>query len=167
MSEIEIRAYDPSDQAACRELWVELTEWHRQIYSSPGIGGDDPGAQFDEHLAAVGPELIWVASSQGRVIGLTGLILRGTEAEIEPVVVAASHRRRGIGAALMERVIGEAALRGVSLLSVRPVGRNRDALAFFRDSGFDIVGHVELFMDMKGGRDWARGDPLGGLDTRH
>ena len=49
-NQITIRLYKPGDLETCRELWVELTEWHRQIYDSPGIGGADPGKQFDEHL---------------------------------------------------------------------------------------------------------------------
>jgi hypothetical protein len=41
--QVKIRNYRADDLAACRALWVELTEWHRQIYASPQIGGTDPG----------------------------------------------------------------------------------------------------------------------------
>src|ERR1700749_5014812 len=96
-SEIIVRDYAESDYGACRSLWAELTEYHRGIYGDPTIGGDDPGAGFDDYLA--GPRRVgsWVAESAGRVIGLTGRFDRGTSGEVEPVVVAEAARGRGIG----------------------------------------------------------------------
>jgi hypothetical protein len=83
-----IRLYRPEDLQPCRVLWVELTEWHRAIYQSLGIGGSDPGHFFDEHLDRVGPAHIWVAEVDGQVVGLAGLILGEEEAELEPLVVS-------------------------------------------------------------------------------
>ena len=45
-----VRAYESRDLDACRGLWEELTQWHRDLYQNPGIGGDDPGRFFDRHL---------------------------------------------------------------------------------------------------------------------
>jgi hypothetical protein len=59
---VTIRNNGAEDLAACRALWVELTEWHRQIFGAPQIGGIDPGGKFDEHLARVGSEVIWLAT---------------------------------------------------------------------------------------------------------
>jgi hypothetical protein len=50
MSDITIRPYGDSDLEPCRTLWAELTRRHREIYGDPSIGGDDPGAYFDDHL---------------------------------------------------------------------------------------------------------------------
>ena len=91
----KVRGYEPRDLEACRGLWVELTQWHRDIFDAPEIGGDDPGRAFDEHLARVGAENIWVAEAEGRVVGLAGLI--PDVFELEPVVVAEQHRGHGIG----------------------------------------------------------------------
>ena len=68
---------------------MELTQWHRDIYASPEIGGSDPGRQFDEHLERVGPENIWVAELDGAVVGLVGLIPDDVQPELEPLVVQA------------------------------------------------------------------------------
>jgi hypothetical protein len=46
--EVGVRDYADGDYDACRSLWAELTEYHRDIYGDPSIGGDDPGAAFDE-----------------------------------------------------------------------------------------------------------------------
>ena len=150
----EVRAYRPEDLDACRTLWVELTAWHREIYGDPAIGGAHPERQFDEHLERVGPTNLWVAESDDTVIGLTGLIWDDNACEVEPVVVATDHRRRGVGKRLVHAVVDEARARGARQLSVRPVARNDAALAFFRDMGFGIVGHVELFMDFRPDRAW-------------
>src|ERR1700757_14335 len=96
-SEIIVRDYAESDYGACRSLWAELTEYHRGIYGDPSIGGDDPGAGFDDYLAEPHRIGSWVAESRGLVIGLTGLLDRGPSAEVEPVVVAESARHRGVG----------------------------------------------------------------------
>lgn len=161
-----VRPYDPGDLQACRDLWVELTEHHRSIYGEATIGGDDPGSQFDDHLAAVGAQRLWVAVQDGVIVGLTGLIVDGSAAEVEPVVVSPAARGAGIGTALVERAVAEARAVGVGLLSVRPVARNTSALRFFRDAGFDVLGHIEAFMDLEGDREWVAGEEIAGRDFR-
>jgi len=65
MSRVEIRLYRESDLDPCRELWLELTLVHRNIYNDPTIGGDNPGVAFDKHVALAGPEMFWVAEPKG------------------------------------------------------------------------------------------------------
>ncbi|MFQ5950893.1 MAG: GNAT family N-acetyltransferase [Candidatus Geothermarchaeales archaeon] len=163
-----IRRYKPGDIEWCRALWVELTEWHRQIYQSPSIGGPDPGRHFDAHLSRVGPEHVWVAELDGRVVGMAGLIPGREEAELEPLVVSESHRGLGIGRQLAEAVIKAAREGGVRQLKVRPVSRNETAIRFFHKLGFDILGQVELFMDLGpvGSREWRYEERMAGRDFR-
>jgi len=165
---ITIRPYQPEDLESCRALWVELTQWHRYIYQSPGIGGLDPGGQFDEHLNRVGPENIWVAGDGGRVVGLAGLIPGEEEAELEPLVVSEPYRKLGIGQQLVEAVITTACLRGVHQLKVRPVARNQSAIQFFHQMGFDILGQIELFMDFSpmARQGWRQGERMADRDFR-
>lgn len=163
-----IRPYAKDDLDACRALWIELTHWHRTIYENDAIGGDDPGAQFDEHLGHVGPGNLWVAEDDGRVVGLAGLIVEEREGEIEPVVVRADHRGHGIGRRLAETVIDAARARGLRRIKVRPVARNERAVRFFRSLGLDVVAHVELFTDLVPRPDvtWTRGPTIGGAPFR-
>jgi N-acetylglutamate synthase-like GNAT family acetyltransferase len=144
-----IRGYEEHDLADCRRLWLELTEWHRNIYESPEIGGEHPGLYFDKHLQQVGAENIWVAEEDGVVVGLTGLIPGEEEAELEPVVITGALRGQGIGRRLVETVIQQARKSGVNQLKVRPVGRNDQAIQFFHLLGFDILGHIELFQEFR------------------
>lgn len=161
-----IRKYQPRDLPSCRTLWTELTQHHRDIYQSPNIGGPDPGKHFDEHLAKVGPDNLWVATHNDTVIALTGLMGEGDQAEVEPAIVSEHHRRKGIGGALMETVIAEARNRGVKYLSVRPVARNAEALRFFTQQGFTNVGHIELFIDLTN-REWKQGLKIFDLDLKY
>lgn len=165
---INIRPYKPDDLESSRALWVQLTEWHRYIYQSPGIGGEDPGRQFDEHINRVGPENIWVAEADAKVVGLAGLIPGEGEAELEPLVVNESYRGLGIGRQLAEAVITAAQVRGSHQLKVRPVARNKPAIRFFHEMGFDILGHIELFMDLGSAsrQVWKLGERLAGKDFR-
>ena len=68
MSEVIVRDYAEGDYGACRSLWNELTEYHRGIYGDPSIGGDDPGAGFDDYLAESRRTGSWVAEFRGGVV---------------------------------------------------------------------------------------------------
>jgi GNAT superfamily N-acetyltransferase len=163
-----VRLYRSEDLESCRALWVELTQWHREIYESPTIGGPDPGRHFDEHLERVGPEHIWVAELGGRVVGLAGLIPGEREAELEPLVVSEPYRRLGIGRHLANAIIAAARARGVHTLKVQPVARNERAIKVFHELGFDIMGQVELFMDFypRERQIWRSGQRLADRDFR-
>ena len=165
---IEVRNYRPADLAACRSLWVELTEWHRQIYGSPEIGGADPGRKFDEHLERVGAQRIWLATIDGEVVGMVGVIQTEDEIELEPIVVSGQWRGRGIGRQLAERVMAEAQAAGMGQLLARPVARNAAAIRFFHDLGFDALGQIELVLDFRPAPDqvWRPGATIADRDLR-
>jgi len=146
---VTIRSYEPRDLEACRSLWLELTDWHREIYESPSIGGDDPGRFFDEHLERVGAGNIWVAEDDGgQLVGLAGLISGESSAELEPLVVASGHRSRGVGRKLAETVVASARRSGARTVEVRPAARNAQAIRFFHGIGFDVLGQLELRLDL-------------------
>jgi hypothetical protein len=91
---IRIRNYQRSDRDVCLSLWRELTEWHREIYQDPTIGGDSPEEQSDKHLAKIGPPKIGVPTINSEVAGLTGLDASTLESEIKPLIVIKAHRNR-------------------------------------------------------------------------
>ena len=161
-----VRDYVEGDYGACRSLWAELTLYHRGIYGDPSVGGDDPGAGFDDYLAAPQRTGSWVAESRGGVVGLTGLFDRGTSGEVEPVVVAEAARNRGIGRMLIGRVAEEARARGHEYLVIRPVARNVAAIRRFHAAGFRTLGGlVDLTLDLAARRHgWLPGAGLHGLD---
>ena len=141
-----VRDYQSSDLEACRSLWAEMTQRHRDIYEDPSIGGDNPGLEFDAHLARVGPEKMWVATSGGEIVGLVSLIEEEQQAEVEPIVVSSRHRGKGLGRELLNHAVEQAKAAGVLCLSVKPVARNEEAISFFHENGFKALGHIQLFM---------------------
>jgi GNAT superfamily N-acetyltransferase len=158
-----IRAYRDDDLAACRDLWRELTQRHRDIYDDQTIGGDDPGMEFDGHIARPHLAAVWVAERAGAVVGLCGLLIDGEQGEVEPVVVTARERSKGVGRRLLACAIDEARARGVRFLSIRPVARNVEALQLFHECGFRTLGHVDMFMYLgEEPRAWKRGLSLHG-----
>lgn len=142
-----IRKYRDTDKKQCRLLWRELTEWHREIYQDPTIGGEHPENYFDKYLTKFGHERLWVAVHNSKVVGLVGLIVEENEAEIEPLTVSRGYRGKGIGRKLIEKAISEAQRMKVQFLSIKPVARNVKTIKFLYKQGFQNLGHVELFMD--------------------
>ena len=147
---VNVRNYQDSDLEACRGLWRELAEWHREIYSDPSIGGETPEFFFDMHLAKVGAERIWVAVVDEKVVGFIGIEIEKEEATVEPVIVSKAFRGQGIGRLLVEKAADEAQRRGLRHLNVEPVARNVEAIQFYYDIGFKTIGQVQLFIDLSG-----------------
>jgi len=162
-SSFTIRKYHSEDREQCRDLWRELTEWHRGIYEDPNIGGEHPEDYFDKHLSRVGPDNLWVAVEGSNVIGLVGLVFVDHEVEIEPLIVSKTYRGKGIGKQLIDRVIEEARKRDVRLLNIKPVARNTQAIKFLYQQGFRNLGYFELFIDLTG-RTWKPGPKIYGCD---
>lgn len=165
MESLVIRNYESKDLQECRALWKQLTEWHREIYDDPTIGGEHAEHHFDRHLEAVGAGQLWVAVQSSRVIALAGLIVRGDEAEVEPLVVAKSNRGKGIGSRLIEKVIVEARAKRIRLLTVKPVARNVKTIQLLHKYGFTNLGVIELFMDLSN-RTWKSGPEMFGCEFR-
>jgi GNAT superfamily N-acetyltransferase len=162
-----IRAYGPEDLEACRELWRELTQHHRDLYGNQTIGGADPGVHFDAYLKHPKRVASWVAVKDGGVVGLTGLLRDGDEAEIEPVVVAARYRGRGIGRRLLDFAIERAREDGAKSVKIRPVARNAQAMRHFHAAGFTVLGHVEMLQTLAPSRqEWKPGIDIHGLAFR-
>jgi ribosomal protein S18 acetylase RimI-like enzyme len=161
-----VRGYRDGDLEGCRALWVELTQWHRDLYDAPEIGGDDPGGYFDEHLERVGAGNLWVAVDGDAVVGFVGMIPEGRTAELEPIVVAGEARGRGVGRALADAVLAEARQRELRQVTARPAARNAEALRFFRARGFDVLGQVELVCDLVAPERWRPGETLAGREFK-
>jgi GNAT superfamily N-acetyltransferase len=155
---VTIRAYRPSDHSAGRRLWGELTEHRARLYGDPSLAGDDPGAGFEEYLTQLNLSGMWVADHEEEgVCGFIGLRLDGREGEVEPVVVTAALRGRGIGRALLARVVDEARRRGLARLTVSPSVRDVSALHTLHAAGFGTVSTVTLVYAVRGGTEAPSG----------
>jgi N-acetylglutamate synthase-like GNAT family acetyltransferase len=167
--DVVVRGYEERDRDACRALWRELTQTHRDLYADQSSGGDrDPGGYFDEHLERAGAERIWVAEAGGRVVGFTSVLVDGEQpaGELEPVVITADARGSGVGRALVERAVAAARELGLRRLDVRPVARNEAAIRFFHRLGFDTLGQLELMLYLAEPKNWPVRERVAGRDFR-
>jgi N-acetylglutamate synthase-like GNAT family acetyltransferase len=158
---VAIRPYRPSDHNACRALWGELTEHRGALYGRAPAAESDPGAGFEEYLTQLNLSGMWVADDgeQG-VVGFVGLMLDGRSGQVDPVVVTATMRSRGIGRTLLAKVADEARRRGLHRLTVSPSVRDAPALHMLHASGFGAVATVTLSYDVSGADSTQRDDAL-------
>ena len=166
---IKVRDYQASDFEVCRSLWSELTQRHREIYEDPTIGGDNPGRGFEVYMDNAERRSTWVAEVEGQVVAISGLLIRGEEGEVEPVIVSSPFRRKGIGTLLVQHCVQEAKKARVRFLSVRPVARNEEAISFFVKLGFNLVGYIDLFQDLSPSSDrkWKLGIAVHGKELQY
>jgi GNAT superfamily N-acetyltransferase len=147
---VTIRPYRPADHGACRGLWAELVEHRNRLFGNRPLE-HDAGAGFEEYLTQLNLSGMWVADhEEDGVCGFVGLRLDGREGEVEPVVVTAALRGRGIGRALLTRVADEARRRGLTQLTISPAARDRAALRSLHTAGFDTVASVTLSYALRG-----------------
>lgn len=163
-----VRPYRPADHRACRGLWAELTEYHRDLYDDPTIGGADPGAEFEEFLTRLDLTGLWVAEHpEDGVVGMVGLLLKGRQGEVQPVVVAQRRRNRGIGTALLAHVAQVARRRGMTQLTVMPTSRNEAAIRCLHGAGYGALSSLALTLDLDSrGSERQEGIDLYGLRFR-
>ena len=80
-------------------------------------------------------DLLLVAIDGGRLVGSAGLELRGTAGLLRSVATVGTDRGRGIGQALVERVMGAARKRGVRRVYLL----TETAAGFFPRFGFSVI----------------------------
>ena len=156
---MRVREYRSADLHACRRLYAQLVEHHREIYGDSTIGGDDPGSGFDDYLSIPERVMTWVATDGDTIIGMTGLLWEGVESTIEPVVVDRRCRGTGVGRSLVETAVEESRRRGATDVNIKPVARNASAIQAFHELGFRTLGHVQLFMSLDRDDSYWRAGP--------
>lgn len=134
---ITIRPATPADAAEIAQLHAET---HRATYA-PLIDGPyqapalaDRQAEWREMLA--GPGLSFVAIEAGRIVGIG----HAEGARIEPLNVVPSHHQRGIGQALLRRLLDGLSARGEPFAIFNVLAANGPAIAFYEAQGAHRIG---------------------------
>jgi GNAT superfamily N-acetyltransferase len=97
-------------------------------------------------FAASDADRFFVAEDGGQVVGLAVLHVSLSVGYDDPsgklsgLVVDESHRKRGVGKALVDAVEAEARARGCARLSLTTASRRADAHAFYGRVGFEQTG---------------------------
>jgi len=132
---IAIRPATPADALAIGQLHVET---HRATYE-PLIDGpyETPSDRRAEWQAALaGPGLTLVALDGDRIVGFA----HAEGDRIEPLHVAPSHHRLGIGSALFRHLLQGLAARQVPSAVFNVFAGNAKAIAFYETLGARRVG---------------------------
>ena len=157
MSEFLIRSASPRDAAA-------LVELGREVGSEPEgwlISRNDWRSVAEERrylrsLRGYGHAAVFVAEANGGVVGRLSIARDPHPASHHVadlgLMVAASHRRRGIGRALLERAVAWAQEAGVRKLELHVFPHNEPAIELYERFGFTREGYRR--------RHYRRGDEL-------
>jgi ribosomal-protein-alanine N-acetyltransferase len=106
--------------------------------------------QFDWQLnakalldaASAGRAFVVVAEMEGQVVGYCNLRSWPAGGWVDQIAVTKGQQRRGVGGALLEAVLKAAPERGFWKLSLITSEEDRGALAFFKASGWEVVGKM-------------------------
>ncbi|HTY82954.1 MAG TPA: GNAT family N-acetyltransferase [Silvibacterium sp.] len=104
----------------------EAPDWDRAAYEYTLVGNDEQ-ATF---------RAAWVAVNGADLLGFAVARLIGEICELESIVVARSTRRKGIGKALLDGVIGWALAAGARKIQLEVRAANESAIAFYAHAGF-------------------------------
>src|SRR5215212_1978343 len=118
------------------------------------VASRDLRGRFDRYLAEQKPLHVWVAEVDGRVAGFTGALDHDQRWELEPIVVDRPFRAGGVGSALVAALVDAARAAGKRGGIVHPAARNAGALRFFHGHGFDVLGQIELVLDLARPERW-------------
>ncbi len=99
-----------------------------------------PAVEYDRmlHVIALSPGRrgAWVAATGEQVQGFAMATHVAGTADLEAVVTAPAHRRRGVGSMLLAAVVAWTAAQGATRLVLEVRASNRDALALYARLGF-------------------------------
>lgn len=108
----------------------------RDLFADPWSAGT-----FWSELAGV-PETRYyvVAERAGRLVGYGGLFAAGHRADVQTVAVARDQQGHGLGAALLQELLDEAARRGASEVLLEVRADNDGAMRLYERHGFERIG---------------------------
>lgn len=107
-----------------------------------------PWSRMDFLKAVQSPEYLYlVAEENGEILGYCGCIIVLDEAEIPNVCVCKSARKQGIGRNMLQKLLGEAKKRNVTVLYLEVRQSNAAAQALYRQLGFEEIGIRKNFYE--------------------
>ena len=94
-------------------------------------------------LSPFWPNGFLVVEDMGRIVGfLFGIMSSEVECRVLMLAVNKEYRNQGIGTMLLNRFLGEGALRGVRTVSLEVRASNLSGIRFYQRLGFILTGHI-------------------------
>ncbi len=153
-SSLQIRIATLADLAALQQLFYELDALHAELHPSLFRAALRTGTTLRKLLANRSQRVL-VGEVGGALVGAAHLLLddvplptasvgdeQPRRVRIDALVVAAAHRRRGHGAALVEACAAEARLAGATELLLTVWHGNAGAAQFYRALGWQPLAEL-------------------------
>lgn len=130
-----IRLFTPADEPTVIALWQETL---------PGTAPHhDPATSIRTKLAD-GGDLFFVAEVDGEVVGTVMGGYDGHRGWLYSVAVRLSHRRRGVGTALIRHVEAAMAERGCPKVNLQVLPTNAEVVAFYEQLGYAVEERISM-----------------------
>lgn len=131
---MNVRRYQPGDSETVRRL-------HEQVLRDAGTDpADIPDPEDIENIERAyiepGGEFL-VVEDDGDIVAIGGLKVDGTEGELFRMRVAIDRQGEGIGTRLLDALEAAARERGVERLVVQTAKRQRNAVHFYPNNGYE------------------------------
>lgn len=151
---IEIRYVVPDDVEHIIDLLDEVAVERLWIGTEPGFNRERRRAQILDAIAHPDETPCWVARDGDVLIGSIDVFHHQHAGPTIGMLVRASHRRRGIGEALLECTFSWAREHGVAALSLHVFPHNKAARALYKKAGFREVERFERDVKRQSGEVW-------------
>jgi RimJ/RimL family protein N-acetyltransferase len=145
LSDFVVRRASPGDAAALVELGREVSsEPERWLITEGGWRSVGDERRYLRATRRSPDAAVFVAEDEGRIVGRLSLA-RDTHPASPHVadlglMVAESHRRRGIGRALLQRAVEWAEEAGIEKLELHVFPHNEPAIRLYEEFGFEREG---------------------------
>jgi RimJ/RimL family protein N-acetyltransferase len=142
------------DVDALLALMEAVADERLYIGTEPGFDRAAYRRRFEELVAHPEIQPVFVAVCDGRVVGQLSIFRHAEYGHVVGMLVAAEHRGRGLGRALLDAGIAWAHRHGVGELSLLVFPHNERALALNRSAGFVEIERFERDVTRQGGEVW-------------
>jgi GNAT superfamily N-acetyltransferase len=151
---LEIRVASRNDYESYNRLIMEVDTLHAQEAPHYFQVPEPPGRAEDYFASFINDprQIVFLADQDGQVVGQIHLELqqpgdlpilaKRVVVRVTDIVVAASHRRRGVGHALMDQAKAWARAQGADELSLSVFAFNRGAARMYEAEGFRAIRSV-------------------------
>jgi ribosomal protein S18 acetylase RimI-like enzyme len=134
MADFIIRHFQPEDQVEVKALVLEGLKEHWGTIDSRR------NPDLDNIASSYAGGIFLVATAGGRIVATGALIPRGGgTAEIVRMSVARDLRRKGIGSAVLGRLLDDAQAAGHRKIILETTSTWDDAIAFYQTHGFRVT----------------------------
>lgn len=153
-SDADVRRARPDDVEGILDLFEDVAAERKWIATEPGFDRDRKRERVLASMGRPRQTPCWIACDGALVAGNLSVFEDSGGEQALGMMVRASHRRRGIGRALLLRCLAWAREHQIGTLSLEVFPHNAPALALYREMGFLEIERRERAFPRQNGEVW-------------